>query len=192
VPNRIGAHANAAKPHNHSMNNEKSANPQNAARTKAPTSTTLDTLDRRILAHYQSDTRIPAQWIGDAIGLSAAAVQRRIKRMRENGAIRNEIAEINPHAVGLMLTVLVHVNLQRESALLIDAFKASMLARSEVQQCWYTTGLADFILVVRSADMAAYEKFTREALLSNGNVAKFTSHVVLAEVKTGLNLPLDG
>ncbi len=148
----------------------------------------LDTLDRRILARYQHDTRLPAQAIGDEIGLSAAAVQRRIKRMRETGVITAEIAQINPDAVGLPVTVVVHVDIERETLQYIDAFKAAMRARPEVQQRWYTTGLTDFILVVRVASMAGYEQFTREALVSHDNVAKFTSYVAQGEVKSGLLL----
>lgn len=151
---------------------------------------TLDALDRRILTRYQHDTRQPAQAIGDEIGLSAAAVQRRIKRMREAGVITAEIAQINPDAVGLPVTVVVHVDIERETLQYIDAFKAAMRARAEVQQCWYTTGLTDFILVVRVASMAGYEQFTREALVSHDNVAKFTSYVVLGEVKSGLMLDI--
>jgi Lrp/AsnC family transcriptional regulator, leucine-responsive regulatory protein len=148
----------------------------------------LDAMDRRILARYQHDTRMPAQAIGGEIGLSTAAVQRRIKRMRETGVITGEIAQIYPDAVGLPVTVVVHVDVERETLQNIDAFKAAMSARLEVQQCWYTTGLTDFILVVRMASMAAYEEFCRDALLANDNVARFTSYVALGEVKSGLSL----
>jgi Lrp/AsnC family transcriptional regulator, leucine-responsive regulatory protein len=150
----------------------------------------LDDFDRAILSRYQHDTRLTAQSIGEQVGLSAAAVQRRIKRMREEGVIAGEIAQINPSAVGLPVTVIVHVDIERETLHHIDAFKAAMQERAEVQQCWYTTGLTDFILVVRVATMASYEQFTREALVSHDNVAKFTSYVVLGEVKSGLSLPL--
>jgi Lrp/AsnC family transcriptional regulator, leucine-responsive regulatory protein len=149
---------------------------------------TLDDFDRTILARYQYDTRQSAQTIGGDIGLSAAAVQRRIKRMRETGVITAEIAQVNPDAVGLPVTVVVHVDIERETLPHIDAFKAAMRARPEVQQCWYTTGLTDFILVVRVASMTGYEQFTRDALVSHDNVAKFTSYVVLGEVKSGLTL----
>ena len=148
----------------------------------------MDDLDRRILARYQHDTGVPAQAIGDVIGLSAAAVQRRIKRLRETGVITAEIAQIDPAAVGLPVTVVVHVDIERETLHHIDGFKAAMRARPEVQQCWYTTGLTDFIVVVRVASMAAYEQFTRDALLSHDNVARFTSFVALGEVKSGLAL----
>jgi Lrp/AsnC family transcriptional regulator, leucine-responsive regulatory protein len=150
----------------------------------------LDDFDRAILSRYQHDTRLTAQSIGEQIGLSAAAVQRRIKRMREEGVISGEIAQIDPSAVGLPVTVIVHVDIERETLHHIDAFKSAMQDRAEVQQCWYTTGLTDFILVVRVATMASYEQFTREALVSHDNVAKFTSYVVLGEVKSGLSLPL--
>jgi Lrp/AsnC family transcriptional regulator, leucine-responsive regulatory protein len=152
---------------------------------------TLDALDRKILARYQFDTRVPALAIGEEVGLSAAAVQRRIKRMRETGVIIKAIAQIDATAIGLPVTVVVHVNIERETLQHIDAFKAAMRARPDVQQCWYTTGLTDFILIVRVASMAAYDQFARDALLSNDNVAKFTSYVVLAEVKSGLGLKLD-
>lgn len=159
-----------------------------AARVTQSLADTLDALDHRILSLYQHDTRLPAQAIGDDIGLSAAAVQRRIKRMRETGVITAEIAQINPDTVGLPVTVVVHVDIERETLQYIDAFKAAMRARPEVQQCWYTTGLTDFILVVRVPSMAGYEQFTRDALVSHDNVAKFTSYVALGEVKSGLAL----
>jgi Lrp/AsnC family transcriptional regulator, leucine-responsive regulatory protein len=161
---------------------------QTASTVAKSNTAALDALDRRILTLYQQDTRLPAQAIGDDIGLSAAAVQRRIKRMRETGVITAEIAQINADAVGLPVTVVVHVDIERETLQYIDAFKAAMRARPEVQQCWYTTGLTDFILVVRVASMAGYEQFTREALVSHDNVAKFTSYVALGEVKSGLTL----
>lgn len=150
----------------------------------------LDDFDRAILSRYQLDTRVAAHAIGDEIGLSAAAVQRRIKHMRQVGVITAEIAQLNPDALGLPVTVVVHVDIERETLQYIDAFKAAMSARLEVQQCWCTTGLTDFILVVRVESMAAYEQFTREALVSHDNVAKFTSYVVLTEVKSGLALNL--
>jgi Lrp/AsnC family transcriptional regulator, leucine-responsive regulatory protein len=150
----------------------------------------LDDFDRAILARYQHDTKLTAQVIGDEIGLSAAAVQRRLKRMREVGVIRAEIAHIDPAQVGVPVTVIVHVDIERESLQHIDAFKSLMAQRAEVQQCWYTTGLTAFILVVRVASTGAYERFTREVLLSHDNVAKFTSYVVLDETKSGLALHL--
>ena len=52
----------------------------------------IDPLDLKILALYQHDTRTVAEAIGQAVGLSASAVQRRLKHLRESGHIRAEVA----------------------------------------------------------------------------------------------------
>ena len=150
----------------------------------------LDAFDRRILAAYQLDTARPAAAIGAEVGLSAAAVQRRLKRLRETGVIEAEIARIAPGAVGCDVTCIVGVSLRDESARELEVFKQRMAARPEVQQCYYVTGEADFMLVVLAANMAAYEAFTRDALLGHPNVRGFTTHVVLDRVKAGLAVPL--
>ena len=151
----------------------------------------LDAFDRRILARYQSDTRISAEQIGADIGLSTAAVHRRLKRLRDEGVIAREIAVLDPDALGLPVTCIVTVDVDREGLAEIDAFVARMRACDVVQQCFYVTGQSDFVLVVHARDMASYEAFTREHLLSDANVKSFTTHVVLSRVKTGLALPIE-
>lgn len=151
----------------------------------------LDAFDRRILARYQPDTRITAEAIGREIGLSAAAVQRRLKRLREIGVIEAEVAQIAPKAVGLGVTCLVMVDIDREGPADIARFKARMLACPQVQQCYYVTGAADFALIVLVPDTEAYEAFTREHLLSDGNVRSFVTHVVMDRIKTGVGVRIE-
>lgn len=150
----------------------------------------LDDFDRRILARWQHDTRQSAETIGAEVGLSAAAVQRRLKRLRETGVIEAEIAKLRARALGPSVTCLVTVDLDREGAADLARFKQRMTALDTVQQCYYVTGSADFVLVVLQPDMAAYEAFTREHLLSDGNVRSFTTHVVMEAAKTGTTIPL--
>lgn len=150
----------------------------------------LDEVDRQVLRLYQDHTLRPAHEIGDELGLSAATVQRRLARLRRDGVIVREVAQLSPAAVGLDVTVIVHVDVQRETKGHIQAFKEAMRTRPEVQQCWYTAGTTDFILVVRTATLAAYEMFTQNVLMEHENVVLFTSFVVLGEVKSGLSLPL--
>lgn len=150
----------------------------------------LDALDRSILERYQSDTRRSAEQLGEDVGLSTAAVHRRLKRLRDDGVIRAEVAVLDPVAVGLAQTCIVAVGLEREGLVELERFQARMRALAVVQQCYYVTGEADFVLVVAVADMAAYETFTRAHLLSDPNVRRFTTHVVMERVKAGLALPV--
>lgn len=150
----------------------------------------LDAFDYRILERWQADTRIPAKTIADDIGLSVAAVQRRLKRLREVGVIAREVAELDPRRIGLPVTCIVSVDLDRESAADLDRFRRKMLACPEVQQCYYVTGQNDFVLVVLTRDMETYDAFTRRALLDDSNVRSFTTQVVLERLKTGVGVAL--
>lgn len=150
----------------------------------------LDAFDIQILARYQNDTRVTAEAIGAQVGLSAAAVQRRLKALRDRGVIEAETAKISASAVGFPLTCVVTVDLDPEGAAELARFKSRMLAIPEVQQCYYVTGAADFVLIVLARNMASYESFTREHLLSDPTVRSFTTHVVMDSVKTGSAAPL--
>ncbi|MEO8155813.1 MAG: Lrp/AsnC family transcriptional regulator [Rhizobacter sp.] len=152
----------------------------------------LDTLDRQILALYQRDTRVPAEEIGAQVGLSAAAVQRRLKRLREDGVIVAETASLDLRKLGLGLTAIVSVDLVDESARATQLFRDKVTARGDVQQCYGVTGAADYVLIVVVADLAAYETFCAECLLHDANVRSFSTQVVLESPKRGLavNLPL--
>jgi Lrp/AsnC family transcriptional regulator, leucine-responsive regulatory protein len=145
----------------------------------------LDDLDRRILALYQGDTRQSAEAIGARVGLSAAAVQRRLKRLREGNVIVAETAQLDCRALGLGVTAIVHVDLIDESARATRRFRDKMLARPEVQQCYGVTGSDDYVLVVVVPDLAAYDAFCDACLLHDANVRAFTTHIVLDAAKRG-------
>ncbi len=150
----------------------------------------LDALDYKILARYQDDTSIPAGTIGRAVGLSAAAVQRRLKRMREAGVIASEVACIAPDVVGYPTTCIVGVRLEREGRAENARFKQAMAKQRQVQQCYSVTGDIDFMLVVLARDMRDFETFAHDALYSDPNVKSFTTFVCLDRVKVTATVPL--
>ena len=150
----------------------------------------IDNFDRKILEIVQHSNRTTSEQIADQVGLSPAAVQRRLKRMREQQVIQADIAVVDPRMVGLAMTFVVQVSLERERADLIDAFKKEMQDNPAVQQCYYVTGSSDFVLVVSTTDMEGYDRFTRKAFFGNTNIRSFQTNVVMDSVKVGLSLPL--
>jgi len=150
----------------------------------------LDAADLRILVRLQTDSTVSASGIGAEIGLSAAAVQRRIKRLRQTGVIDGIAAHVNPVSVGVALSCIVAVELERDGAVHLASFKRRVLEMPEVQQCYYVTGPSDCILIVLSRDLSSFERFTQRAFLMDANVKSFTTHVVLERVKVGLEIDL--
>ena len=146
----------------------------------------MDAIDRKILTLYQHDTRRAAASIGGEVGLSAAAVQRRLKRLRSDGTIAAEIAVLNNVAVGRPVTCLVSIELATNAAQ-IDRFTRRMRDLAEVQQCYHVTGSSDIFLVVTAESMESYRAFAR-IRLEIPQVARYETHVVLDRVKVGLSL----
>ena len=143
----------------------------------------IDRFDRRILAILQRDNKMPQREIGERVNLSAPAVQRRISRMEESGLIAANVALVAPEKLGRALTIIVEVGIESERIEELDALKTSFRKAPEIQQCYYVTGEADFVLVVLVADMAEYEALTRRLFFGNPNVRKFRTLVTMDRVK---------
>ncbi|MGA7908082.1 MAG: Lrp/AsnC family transcriptional regulator [Candidatus Sulfotelmatobacter sp.] len=152
----------------------------------------MDRIDRRILALFQHDTRRIADSIGAEVGLSAAAVQRRLKRMRQSAAIRAEVALLDGRAVGVPITCIVLLTMvtRPAPALSLDRFRRRMRDLPEIQQCYQVTGASDMVMVVCAGSMEEYGQFARQWFESSEDVARYETLVVVDRVKLGLSLPV--
>lgn len=150
----------------------------------------LDSFDLAILDILQRDNTTAHRIIGERIGLSAAAVHRRVRRMHENGVITGNFAVVDPGRVGQPITIVVEVEIESERLDLLDAARRSFAADRSVQQCYYVTGEADFVLIVTVASMADYEALTRRLFFENHNVRRFRTLVVMDRIKSGLAVQL--
>lgn len=150
----------------------------------------LDDADRRILEVLQENNLLPADRLGERVGLSASSVQRRMKRLRAAKVIVGDVSIIDPKTVNQGAMFIVEVTLERESADVVEAFKRRMRAAPEVQQCYYVTGDADFVLIVSAADISDYETIIQQLFLDERNIRKFKTGVVLSRVKATLSVPI--
>jgi Lrp/AsnC family transcriptional regulator, leucine-responsive regulatory protein len=150
----------------------------------------MDDIDRQILEALQKDNQIGMDRLGDAVGLSASAAQRRVKRLRADDVITGDISVVEPASVGRRMTFIVEVTLIRENATIFEAFKRRMRDAPEVQQCYYVTGDEDFVLIVTAADMTEYESIATRLFLGDANVARYRTSVVMNRVKVSLAVPV--
>ena len=146
----------------------------------------LDKSDKIILTQLQEDARISIDALADCCGLSVASVQRRLKKLRENKIIEREVAIIDPQAVNQGMTFVISVKLERERLDQLDAFRRRAREEPQVQQCYYVTGDADFILICIAKDMIDFEALTHKLFFENTNVRQFSTSVVMDRTKIGL------
>ncbi|WP_137861886.1 MULTISPECIES: Lrp/AsnC family transcriptional regulator [unclassified Sphingomonas] len=150
----------------------------------------LDRFDRRLLALVQRDAAQTAEALAERIGLSASAVQRRLKRLRETGVILGEIAMVDPLKVGRPSFFLAALEIERERPELVARLRQWLAAEEQVQQVYYVTGTADFVLVVVAPDVGAYDALMSRLMADNPNVRRFTTNVALGVGKRGLFVPI--
>lgn len=151
----------------------------------------LDRIDASILNAVQRNNRITSEELGEAVGLSATACQRRLKALRKDGVIEGDVSIVSPRSVGRHVFMLVLVSLERERADIIDRFKKSIRNTPEIMTGYYVTGDSDFVIVVTSKDMEDYERFTRRFFYENPDIKNFKTLVVMDRIKPGFTLPID-
>ena len=152
----------------------------------------LDAIDRKIIAQLQNDARIANVDLADAVGLSPAPCLRRVRALEESGVIRKHVSLVDPAAVGLAVSVFVHVSLERQVEKALKKFEDAIRTRPEVMECYLMTGDADYLLRVVCADLGAYERFLLDHLTQVPGVASIRSSFALKQVKYSTALPVAG
>ncbi|TFV93871.1 Lrp/AsnC family transcriptional regulator [Oxalobacteraceae bacterium OM1] len=150
----------------------------------------LDAYDRKILAEVQANARVPQSELGERVNLSAAAVNRRLKRLVEEHVIEKYTAVVSPNAVGHPLTIVASVEVESEQIDLLDKMKRTFEKCPQVQQCYYVTGEWDFVLILIVRDMDEYSALTRSLFFGSGNIKRFKTLVAMDRVKVGLDVPI--
>jgi DNA-binding Lrp family transcriptional regulator len=150
----------------------------------------LDRFDRQLLNLVQHDSAQTAEQLAESVGLSPSAIQRRLKRMREQGVIVRDAAIVDPRAVGRPTFFVVSLEVERERPELLAQLREWLTNRAEVQQAFYVTGEADFVIVVTARDTETFDALMSELVQQNPNVRRFTTNVVLNLLKQGLTIPV--
>jgi Lrp/AsnC family transcriptional regulator, leucine-responsive regulatory protein len=150
----------------------------------------LDKLDRKILTFLQSDARTSADTMGARVGLSASAVQRRVARLRDLGAISAEVAVLNAAALGRSLTFIVDIEVIDERPERMETLRRWIVSQPSVQEAWFVTGDSDCVVVITACDMEEYELLMQTLVSENVNVKRFRTRVALSTLKRGVAIPL--
>lgn len=152
----------------------------------------LDRIDRAILREMQRNGRISNLELADKVGLSATPCSRRVKRLDDSGLIDRHVTLLKPEALGLNLTAMVGISMDRHTPDRFERFEQAVTNMPEVLECLIVTGQsADFLLKVVVRDMAHYEQFLLGHLTRLDGVTGVHSSFVLREVIKKTELPLE-
>jgi len=148
----------------------------------------LDEFDHRLLELLQRDADVTLAALGEKIGLSPSAVQRRIGRYRRSGLLR-QVGVLDPQALPATTLATVWVTMERDTQRIHGAFRARMRAAPEVQQCYALAGDWDYLVILVASSIAHYREVAERLFVDEGNVKRYETRLVFDTVKLGLGLP---
>lgn len=150
----------------------------------------MDKTDLRILDLLQTDATRSTAEIADKVGLSPSPCWRRITLLEEQGVIQRRVAILDRDKLGLNVTVVIQVKLTTHGRQSLTTFEERVRTFPEVVQCFTVMGAIDFVLIVVTTDIRAYERFMREHLSQLPGIQGVESNIVMSMIKDTTALPL--
>lgn len=150
----------------------------------------LDDMDRALLAYLQNDARITNTELARRVNLSPPGLQKRVKKLEEQGIIERYSTILNREAMGYEMLVFVDVSLLRHDPEIVVEFREWANGVPEVLECHHVTGNSDYLLKVLVRNRKHLESFLVDQVTPVRGVADLVTRVVLREVKESTAVPI--
>ncbi len=152
---------------------------------------TLDKIDRRLLAELQAEGRVTNVDLARRVGLTAPPCLRRVRSLEEDGVIRGYHADLDASKLGFAITVFAMVSLRSQAEEDLKAFEDHIAGLEEVRECHMLNGEIDFILKIVSKDLQSFQEFLTSKLTPAPNVASVKTSLTIRTAKHKPGVPLE-
>ncbi len=143
----------------------------------------LDRFDHAILRALSGDGRMAVTELARRIGLTKTPTQARVKRLEEAGVIAGYRAVLNPIRMGLAHVAFVEVKLSDTREAALQAFNRAARSLPEIEECHMMASSFDYLLKVRTGDIADYRRVLGERISALPHVASTSTFVAMEAVK---------
>jgi len=143
----------------------------------------LDRIDHSIIRELQKNARITVTELASRVGLSKTPCQVRMRRLEEQGFITGYTALVNQTKLGQSHIAFAQVTLNDTSSDALAAFNTAVKQISAVEQCHMIAGNFDYLLKVRTGNMAEYRQVLGEQISALPHVLQTSTFVVMENVR---------
>ncbi|MEM9972767.1 MAG: Lrp/AsnC family transcriptional regulator [Pseudomonadota bacterium] len=150
----------------------------------------LDDIDRRLLRQLMASPEASGSALAERVGLSPAALSRRMERLKAEGVIRGVHAVIDWRALGYEVEVSLRITLEKSAPRAFDDFIAAAREIPEVVEIQTFLGRVDLRLSVIARDIAHYQIIYRERILTLPHITDIEALMQVATVKAQETLPI--
>ena len=150
----------------------------------------MDRIDRKILAELQKDGRQSLTELADRVGLSLSPCHRRVRALEDGGVIVGYRAQLSASELGFNFSSLVFVTLREGHHQAVADFEAALPDIPYIIQAQRLFGDPDYLLMVVTQDLPAFQRLYDEKLSRLPNVQRLSSTLVMKNVIADRQLPL--
>lgn len=150
----------------------------------------LDSIDRNILKTLQDQGRISNVNLAQMVNLSPTPCLERVRRLEREGYIKGYVALLDADLLDASLIAFLEISLEETTTPALDNFRNAALQMDEVQECHMVAGGFDYLIKVRTRDMAQYRRFLGEKLSAIKGIRTTHTYVVMEEVKASSAIPI--
>ena len=143
----------------------------------------MDRLDQSILTALDEDGRMSITDLAARIGLSKSPTQARLRRLEKSGVIMGYRALLDPISLGLDHVAFVEVRLSDTREAALTAFNVAIRQVPEIEQAHMIAGNFDYLLKIRTRNMAQYRAFLGDVISTLPHVAATSTFVAMEAVK---------
>ena len=145
--------------------------------------TSLDKIDRQILALLRENGRMSNLELAESVNLSPTPCARRVKQLEDSGVITGYSVTTDPRKLGYQLSVYIAISMDKHTAERFSNFEKKLREFPEVVSCSIVTGRSeDYLIKALVKDMAHYEEFLLHRLNRIEGIAQVHTSFELREV----------
>ena len=150
----------------------------------------IDVIDIKILKMMHADALLSVADIAEKVGVGSASCWRRIGRMEKSGIIKDQVAIIDPKALGLEVEVSLRITLDKTQTDAFDRFIEAARKVKEVNEIQTFLGRVDVRLNILARDMSHYQEIYRSQILLLPHIADIEALMLISNVMSKDGVPL--
>tara|TARA_B100000686_G_scaffold70517_1_gene76307 strand:+ start:180 stop:641 length:462 start_codon:yes stop_codon:yes gene_type:complete len=151
----------------------------------------MDSIDKKILSILQSDVTVPLSNIAKRVGISKTPCWNRIRKLEEEGVIKNKVAILDNSKINLPIIVFLSISVSHHTQEWLKKFSETVNKYDQIIEVHRITGSnIDYLLKIVAPTISEYDQF-QQKLIAEIEFSNMSSGIALKEIKKHNNFPLN-
>jgi len=146
----------------------------------------LDDVDLRILTILYQNADITNKELAAQIGIAPSTCLERVKRLKQNGVIKNAFIDVNLKTIGGNIEAIAAIRLQPYNKEVVNQLRDDLLQLPEILSMYHMGGSYDYFIHMSLRDSEHLRNFVFEAITSRDEVTTVETSLIFEHSRSGI------